>query len=118
MAPPDDYKPVRTPHRRLMATPTPMNQSKQEGLVLWGVQALTVAVGLDRADFFQIPEEQANQIMDVPPTPEDLPFTKADDYKVCGLLILAQISACECLRWGASRCRTLVPCWRRRTRMR
>jgi len=57
MKPPESYKPIRTPSRRLMMTPTPMG-----------------------ALAYQMPEEEA-QKFDMPPAPADLPFSKPEDYE-------------------------------------
>uniref|UniRef100_A0A6A7G0V4 Splicing factor 3B subunit 1-like n=3 Tax=Hirondellea gigas TaxID=1518452 RepID=A0A6A7G0V4_9CRUS len=66
--PPASYTPIRTPSRRLMATPTPFGATPQ----------------------YQIPEEQSNQSQyGVPLTEEnaDMPFIKPHDMRYFGKLI-------------------------------
>ncbi|KAL3929888.1 MAG: hypothetical protein SGPRY_001767 [Prymnesium sp.] len=61
LKPPDTYVPIRTPARKLMATPTP----------LAGATPL-----------YQVPSEQAGSLnADIPPTPANLPFVKPEDYQ-------------------------------------
>ena len=60
LAPPASYQPIRTPARKLMATPTPL--AGQTG--------------------FFVQTEDTKQMFDVlPQVPGDLPFTKAEDYQ-------------------------------------
>lgn len=54
---PESYKPIRTPSRRLMMTPTPMGNMP-----------------------YAMPEEEA-QKFDMPPATGDLPFSKPEDYE-------------------------------------
>ena len=55
------YVPIRTPARKLMATPTP----------LAGATPL-----------YQVPSEQHGSLnADMPPTPANLPFVKPEDYQ-------------------------------------
>ncbi|KAL1522403.1 hypothetical protein AB1Y20_017393 [Prymnesium parvum] len=59
--PPDSYVPIRTPARKLMATPTP----------LAGATPL-----------YQVPSEQSGSLnADIPATPANLPFVKPEDYQ-------------------------------------
>jgi len=62
LKPPDSYVPIRTPARKLLATPTPA-----EGAT----------------PLYQIPSEQhgAGGPMDMPATPASLPFVKPEDYQ-------------------------------------
>jgi len=57
LKPPESYKPIRTPSRRLMMTPTPMGAMP-----------------------YQMPEEEA-QKFDMPPADSELPFSKPEDYE-------------------------------------
>ena len=56
--PPSSYVPIRTPSRKLMATPAP------------GATPL-----------YGIPEEDRGQTFDLPPAPEGLPIMKPEDYQ-------------------------------------
>uniref|UniRef100_A0A7S0DZM5 Splicing factor 3B subunit 1 domain-containing protein n=1 Tax=Hanusia phi TaxID=3032 RepID=A0A7S0DZM5_9CRYP len=58
LEPPASYKPLQTPSRKLLATPTP-----------GGTPA------------YQIPAEKPKDAYSVPPTPADLPFVKPEDYQ-------------------------------------
>merc|ERR1719399_1523956 len=60
LKPPDNYQPIRTPARKLMATPTP---------------------GAGATPLYGIPQEQRNLQQDVPATPAGLPFVKPEDYQ-------------------------------------
>lgn len=61
LKPPDNYVPIRTPARKLMATPTP----------LAGATPL-----------YQVPSEQSGALgAEMPPTPVNLPFVKPEDYQ-------------------------------------
>ena len=60
--PPDNYVPIRTPARKLMATPTPG--------------------GAGATPLYSIPAEQRGAMQqDVPQTPAGLPFVKPEDYQ-------------------------------------
>ena len=60
LEPPATYQPIRTPARRLAATPTPMAGTP----------------------LYQLPSEDRNQSYDLPPTPgANLPALKQDDYQ-------------------------------------
>ncbi len=58
---PDSYVPIRTPARKLMATPTPY--------------------GGATPGFYAMPDEDRGQGFDVPDTPADLPTMKPEDYQ-------------------------------------
>ena len=58
---PDSYVPIRTPARKLMATPTPY--------------------GGATPGFYAMPDEDRGQAFDVPDTPADLPTMKPEDYQ-------------------------------------
>ena len=58
---PDSYVPIRTPARKLMATPTPY--------------------GGATPGFYAMPDEDRGQRFDVPDTPADLPTMKPEDYQ-------------------------------------
>ena len=60
LKPPDAYVPIRTPARKLMATPTP---------------------GPGQTPLYGLPQEQRNLQQDVPATPAGLPFVKPEDYQ-------------------------------------
>merc|ERR1719221_1769563 len=62
LKPPDNYQPIRTPARKLLATPTP---------------------GSGATPLYSIPAEQSASGMlgDVPSTPTNLPFVKPEDYQ-------------------------------------
>ena len=61
LKPPDNYQPIRTPARKLMATPTP-------------------SVGA--TPLYTLPEEQRGALGgEVPQTPTGLPFVKPEDYQ-------------------------------------
>ncbi|CAL5199128.1 unnamed protein product [Lathyrus oleraceus] len=63
--PPASYVPIRTPARKLLATPTPMG-----------------------TPLYQIPEENRGQQFDVPKeAPGGLPFMKPEDYQYFGALL-------------------------------
>ncbi|XP_024533099.1 splicing factor 3B subunit 1 [Selaginella moellendorffii] len=63
---PASYVPIRTPARKLLATPTPMGGTP----------------------LYSIPEEDRNQQYDVPKeTPEGLPFIKPEDYQYFSALL-------------------------------
>ena len=58
---PASYVPIRTPARKLMATPTPY--------------------GGQTPGFYSMPDEDRGQVFDVPETPEGLPTMKPEDYQ-------------------------------------
>ena len=61
LKPPDSYVPLRTPARKLMATPTP---------------------GPGATPLYSLPSEQSHSLgSDVPATPAGLPFVKPEDYQ-------------------------------------
>ena len=60
LKPPESYVPIRTPARKLLATPTP-----SEGAT----------------PLYQLPVEQSGLMADMPPTPGNLPFVKPEDYQ-------------------------------------
>jgi hypothetical protein len=60
LKPPDAYVPIRTPARKLMATPTP---------------------GPGQTPLYGLPQEQRNLQQDMPATPAGLPFVKPEDYQ-------------------------------------
>ena len=60
LKPPDAYVPIRTPARKLMATPTP---------------------GAGQTPLYSLPSEQSNLQRDMPATPANLPFVKPEDYQ-------------------------------------
>ena len=63
LKPPDNYVPIRTPARKLLATPTP-------------------AAGA--TPLYSLPTEQGGAgglLADMPPTPANLPFVKPEDYQ-------------------------------------
>ncbi|KAL5783288.1 hypothetical protein ACOSP7_008317 [Xanthoceras sorbifolium] len=63
--PPPSYVPIRTPARKLLATPTPLG-----------------------TPLYQIPEENRGQQFDVPKeAPGGLPFMKPEDYQYFGALL-------------------------------
>jgi len=62
--PPESYKPIRTPSRKLMMTPTPQ-----------------ASLG------YQMPAEIDKSVFDVPASPSGLPFTKVEDQKYFGKLL-------------------------------
>lgn len=63
--PPSSYVPIRTPARKLLATPTPLG-----------------------TPLYQIPEENRGQQFDVPKeAPGGLPFMKPEDYQYFGALL-------------------------------
>ncbi|KAK4851582.1 hypothetical protein QYF36_016518 [Acer negundo] len=63
--PPASYVPIRTPARKLLATPTPLG-----------------------TPLYQIPEENRGQRFDVPKeVPGGLPFMKPEDYQYFGALL-------------------------------
>ncbi|KAL1289582.1 hypothetical protein HN51_057994 [Arachis hypogaea] len=65
LEPPASYVPIRTPARKLLATPTPMG-----------------------TPLYQIPEENRGQQFDVPKeAPGGLPFMKPEDYQYFGALL-------------------------------
>ena len=73
--PPPGYQPVRTPARKLQATPTP-----------YGATPL-----------YQIPEEDRGQKFDVPQEIEGLPELKPEDHQYFGKL-LKEVGAALCVR--------------------
>ena len=62
LKPPDNYVPIRTPARKLLATPTPAGGA---------------------TPLYSIPAEQSagGLLSDIPPTPANLPFVKPEDYQ-------------------------------------
>ncbi|KAJ7968251.1 splicing factor 3B subunit 1 [Quillaja saponaria] len=65
LEPPASYVPIRTPARKLLATPTPLG-----------------------TPLYQIPEENRGQQFDVPKeAPGGLPFMKPEDYQYFGALL-------------------------------
>uniref|UniRef100_A0A6S9X8B0 Uncharacterized protein n=1 Tax=Chrysotila carterae TaxID=13221 RepID=A0A6S9X8B0_CHRCT len=62
LKPPDNYQPIRTPARKLLATPTP---------------------SAGATPLYSIPTEQSGSglLADMPPTPANLPFVKPEDYQ-------------------------------------
>ncbi|CAJ1961918.1 unnamed protein product [Sphenostylis stenocarpa] len=65
LEPPASYVPIRTPARKLLATPTPLG-----------------------TPLYQIPEENRGQQFDVPKeVPGGLPFMKPEDYQYFGALL-------------------------------
>lgn len=62
LKPPDTYVPIRTPARKLLATPTP---------------------GEGGTPLYQLPSEQTGggMLADMPATPTSLPFVKPEDYQ-------------------------------------
>merc|ERR1719424_137952 len=61
LKPPDAYVPIRTPARKLMATPTP---------------------GVGATPLYTLPTEQPGAFgSDVPATPSSMPFVKPEDYQ-------------------------------------
>ena len=64
--PPPGYQPVRTPARKLQATPTPYGGT---------------------TPLYQIPEEDRGQQFDVPQEIEGLPELKPEDHQYFGKLL-------------------------------
>nr|GEV79565.1 splicing factor 3B subunit 1 [Tanacetum cinerariifolium] len=65
LEPPASYVPIRTPARKLLATPTPLG-----------------------TPLYSIPEENRNQMYDVPKEmPDGLPFMKPEDYQYFSALL-------------------------------
>lgn len=64
LEPPQSYVPIRTPARRLLATPTPMG-----------------------TPLYQMPEEDRQQTFDVPAQIEGLPEMKPEDMQYFGVLL-------------------------------
>ncbi len=65
MLEPPGYAPIRTPARKLMATPTPYGGTPM----------------------YSIPEEDRNQVYDVPQQLEGLPDMKPEDQQYFGALL-------------------------------
>lgn len=72
LEPPPGYAPIRTPARKLMATPTPMGGTPM----------------------YQIPEEDHQQQFDVPIEIEGLPEMKPEDQQYFGKLLKVANYAC------------------------
>ncbi len=101
---PQGYAPIRTPARKLMATPTPFGQTP----------------------LYAIPEEDRNQAFDVAPEIEGLPEMKPEDHQYFGKLLKVSICLsvllCACpfnvmcsnttLRhlWAVRPMRCAIPC--------
>jgi splicing factor 3B subunit 1 len=64
LQPPEDYKPIRTPARKLMMTPTPMTSG-----------------------LYQMPDTLNTSSFDIPMTSENLPLSKPDDAAFFGKLL-------------------------------
>jgi splicing factor 3B subunit 1 len=67
---PESYVPIRTPARKLTATPAPY--------------------GGQTPGFYQMPDEDRGQQFDVPDMPEGLPNMKPEDYQYFGSLLKEQ----------------------------
>ena len=70
MPQPESYVPIRTPARKLTATPAPY--------------------GGQTPGFYQMPDEDRGQQFDVPDMPEGLPNMKPEDYQYFGSLLKEQ----------------------------
>ncbi|EEH59234.1 uncharacterized protein MICPUCDRAFT_46481 [Micromonas pusilla CCMP1545] len=65
LEPPASYVPIRTPARKLLATPAPYGGATPGGA----------------GGFYQLPDEDRGQVFDVPEMPEGLPNMKPEDYQ-------------------------------------
>ena len=74
LEPPSGYAPIRTPARKLTATPTPLGGTPG----------------------YQIPEENRGQDYGIPQAVEGLPELKPEDHQYFGKLLEVNLSAAHC----------------------
>ena len=82
--PPNGYAPIRTPARKLLATPTPYGMTPG----------------------YQIPEENREQQFDVPQELPGLPDLKPEDHQYFGALL----KVCQCASSACPVTLAAVPC--------